>query len=131
MSQEKEQEIFREMYEFIKELKENFLEPGLVIEKVEADWIRIMTPLVEFLLSHTPALVEALAQTIIVEGYGEGGGVINRNARLFVDSNTALKRFRDTWAWVVRAHEHRSIESRLKKAATILEQIEKLREGEE
>lgn len=74
MSQDKE--IFREMYEFIKELKENFLEPGLVIEKVEADWIRIMTPLVEFLLSHTPALVEALAQTIIVEGYGEGGGVI-------------------------------------------------------
>ena len=129
MSQE--EEIFREMYDFIKELKENFLEPGLVIEKVEADWIRIMTPLVEFLLSHTPALVDALAQTIIVEGYGEGGGVINPKARLFVDSNTALKRFRDTWAWVVRAHEHRSIESRLKKAATILEQIEKSREGEE
>lgn len=129
MSQE--EEIFREMYEFIKELKENFLEPGLLIEKVEADWIRIMTPLVEFLLSHTPALVEALAQTIIVEGYGEVGGKINPKARLFVDSNTALKRFRDTWAWVVRAHEHRSIESRLKKAATILEQIEKSREGEE
>lgn len=131
MSQEKEQEIFREMYEFIKELKENFLEPGLVIEKVEADWIRIMTPLVEFLLSHTPALVDALAQTIIVEGYGEGGGVINPNARLFVDSHTALKRFKDTWAWVVRAHEYRSIESSLKKAGTILEKIEKLREGEE
>ncbi len=129
MSQDKE--IFREMYEFIKELKENFLEPGLVIEKVEADWIRIMTPLVEFLLNNTPVLVDALAQTIIVEGYGEGGGVINPKARLFVDSNTALKRFRDTWAWVVRAHEHRSIESRLKKAATILEKIEKLREGEE
>ena len=131
MSKEKEQEIFREMYEFIKELKENFLEPGLVIEKVEADWIRIMTPLVEFLLSHTPALVEALAQTIVVEGYGEGGGVVNPKARLFVDSQTALKRFRDTWAWVVRAREHRSIESRLKKAAAILEKIEKLREGEE
>lgn len=130
MSKEKEQEIFREMYEFIKELKGNFLEPGLVIEKVEADWIRIMTPLVEFLLSHTPALVEALAQTIVVEGYGEGGGVVNPKARLFVDSQTALKRFRDTWAWVVRAHEHRGIESRLKKAAAILEKIEKLREGE-
>ena len=129
MSQE--EKLFREMYDFIKELKENFLEPGLLIEKVEADWIRIMTPLVEFLLSHTPALVEALAQTIIVEGYGEGGGVINPKARLFVDSNTALKRFRDTWAWVVRAHEHRSIESRLKKAATILEKVEKSREGEE
>lgn len=129
MSQEKE--LFREMCDFIKELKENFLEPGLLIEKVEADWIDIMTPLVEFLLTHTPALVEALAQTIIVEGYGEGGGEINPKARLFVDSNTALKRFRDTWAWVVRAHEYRSIESRLKKAATILEKIEKSREGEE
>ena len=129
MSQE--EKLFNEMYDFIKELKENFLEPGLLIEKVEADWIRIMTPLVEFLLSHTPALVDALAQTIIVEGYGGGGGVINPNARLFADSQTALKRFRDTWAWVVRAHEYRSIESRLKKAATILEKIEKLREVEE
>ena len=129
MSQE--EEIFRDMYDFIKELKENFLEPGLLIEKIEADWIKIMTPLVDFLLNNTPALVKALAQTIIVEGYGEGGGVINRNARLFVDSQTALKRFRDTWAWIVRAHEHRSIECRLKKAATILEQIEKLRDGEE
>jgi len=129
MSQE--EKLFNEMYDFIKELKDNFLEPGLLIEKVEADWIRIMTPLVEFLLSHTPALVEALAQTIVVDGYGEGGGVVNPKARLFVDSQTALKRFRDTWAWVVRAHEHRSIESRLKKAAAILEKIEKLREGEE
>jgi len=129
MSQE--EKLFNEMYDFIKELKDNFLEPGLLIEKVEADWIRIMTPLVEFLLSHTPALVEALAQTIVVDGYGEGGGVVNPKARLFVDSQTALKRFRDTWAWVVRAHEYRSIESRLKKAATILEKIEKLREGEE
>ena len=120
-----------EMYDFIKELKENFLEPGLLIEKIEADWIKIMTPLVDFLLDNTPALVEALAQTIVVEGYGEGGGVINREARLFVDSQTALKRFRDTWAWVVRAHEYRSIESRLKKAATILEKAEKSREGEE
>ena len=129
MSQE--EKLFNEMCDFIKELKENFLEPGLLIEKVEADWINIMTPLVEFLLTHTPALVDALAQTIIVEGYGEGGGEINPKARLFVDLNTALKRFRDTWAWVVRAHEHRSIESRLKKAATILEKIEKLREGAE
>ena len=129
MSQEGK--LFNEMYDFIKELKENFLEPGLLIEKVEADWIKIMTPLIGFLLNSTPELINALAQTIVINGYGEGGGEINPKARLFVDSHTALKRFRDTWAWVVRAHEHRSIECRLKKAATILEKIEKLREGEE
>lgn len=113
-----------EMFEFIKEIKENHLEPGLFIEKVEADWIRIMTPIVDFLLKHTPALVDALARTIVVEGYGEGGGVVNPDAHIFTDTKAALQRFKDTWAWMVRAHKHRGIKSRLEKAVTLLKRIE-------
>lgn len=122
--------ILPEMLEFIQDITECHLQPLMLLEHVEADWVKIITPLVDFMLEKTPEFIMALAKTVVVEGYGRGGGEINPDALIITDSQRAIDRFTETWEWLKKAFDATNTQltkSRFEKGTAILEKIKKTR----
>ena len=112
-------EIMNKLWEYQKHL-----EIELFTEQVEADWVKIMGPLVNFLLSAAPNLLLSLAETLKIEGYTNQVRKVDPNDPMFTEPRAALARFKGCWDWMRQAHVRESVVRDLSALNELLGQLD-------
>ena len=100
------------------------LEIELFTEQVEADWVKIMGPIINFLLSATPDLLLALAETLNIEGYANQVRKVDPDDPMFTEPRAALARFKGSWNWMGQAHVRESVVRKLSALNELLGQLD-------